>query len=218
MTLIRIKQEIDRYLKRSLLFITRKQYAPGSKIFGVGFSKTGTSTLGECYDILGFYPNAYSLTSPHIDLKPLCREIFKYGNYGPALNAAMRFRTFQDRPWNVLKMYRILDAAFPESKFILTYRDPENWWKSVDHWLNVTNKNNSGKLDRYLKQLKVDSLDKDKFIAGYLQYNNEVKDYFNNRDNFLVVNFEEGDKWEILCDFLNLPVPDTPFPHANKQL
>lgn len=218
MFLTRARLGVYRRLKRMLLFMSGKHYVPGNKIFGIGFSKTGTTTLGRCFDILGFYPNAYSLTSPHLSLKPLCQEIFEHGNYGPALNAAMKFRTFQDRPWNVWNMYKILDAAFPESKFILTYRDPENWWKSVERWLNVKHKNDGARLERYLKQLKVDKLDKDKFISSYLQYNNDVKLYFGDRTNFLVVNHEEGDGWRKLCNFLDLPVPNTPFPHANKQM
>jgi len=98
-------------------------------------------------------------------------------------------------------MYRILDAAFPESKFILTYRDPENWWKSVDQWLNVTHKNDGARLERYLKHLKVDKFDKDKFISSYLQYNEDVKSYFGDRSELLIVNFEEDDGWGKLCDF-----------------
>jgi len=218
MFLSRARRGVYNRFKRMLLFISGNHYVSGSRIFGIGFSKTGTTTLGQCFDILGFYPNAYSPTAPHINLKFLCQEIFEHGNYGPALNAAIRFRTLQDRPWNVWNMYKILDAAFPESKFILTYRDPESWWKSVDQWLNVTHKNNGAKLERYLKQLKVDRVDTDMFISSYLQYNEEVKSYFGNRSDFLIVNFEESDGWVKLCNFLDLPVPDVPFPHAKKQI
>ena len=201
-----------------LLF--RRKALSGGKIFGIGFNKTGTSTLGRCFDTLGYSPNFSPKAAPttfYMSPRPLNRAIYDHGNYGPALQVANSYRAFQDRPWNIWDMYKVLDAAFSDSKFILTYRDPEKWWASVDRWLNIRHKNDHARLDRYLKHLKVDSLDKDKCIASYLQYNEDVKKYFNGKTNLLLVNFEDGDSWEKLCDFLNKPIPDVPFPHINKQ-
>ncbi len=35
------------------------------------------------------------------------------------------------------------------------------------------------------------------------------------KDKFFVFNIKEG--WEPLCKFLEVPIPDTPFPHKNKN-
>jgi len=35
--------------------------------------------------------------------------------------------------------------------------------------------------------------------------------------NCLVVCWENGDGWKELCEFLNVPIPDVPFPHLNKN-
>lgn len=54
-------------------------------------------------------------------------------------------------------------------------------------------------------------------LGTYLLHNKEVRDYFKDRpDDFLEVNWENGDGWELLCDFLGKEIPDRPFPHANK--
>jgi hypothetical protein len=68
-----------------------------------------------------------------------------------------------------------------------------------------------------LQHLKVDRLEKDLFIEKYLMHNASIRDYFSNRDNLLIMNLAEGEGWEKLCSFLGLPIPDKPFPHANKQ-
>ena len=186
------------------------------KVFGIGFNKTGTTTLGRAFAALGITPIAEP-RSPQIDFRHLTQEIFTHGNYAPALYAALWFRAFQDRPWNVWNMYRILDAAFPHSKFILTYRHPETWWRSVERWLSVANQGDAARLHRYLQHLRASHLDKEQFVAAYQRHNQEIRTYFGDRTDLLVVNFEEGDGWTPLCDFLDVKVPDLPFPHANRQ-
>merc|ERR1712150_195485 len=47
----------------------------------------------------------------------------------------------------------------------------------------------------------------------YLQYNAAVQQLIPS-DQLLVFNVKEG--WEPLCQFLNLPIPDFPFPDENK--
>ena len=48
-----------------------------------------------------------------------------------ALTTFMRaYDAFQDRPFSMKSYYAQMDALFPKSKFILTYRDPEQWFAS----------------------------------------------------------------------------------------
>ena len=47
----------------------------------------------------------------------------------------------------------------------------------------------------------------------YLQYNASVKELVP-ANQLLVFNVKHG--WEPLCKFLDLPIPDFPFPHENK--
>lgn len=188
----------------------------GPRVVCVGFNKTGTTTLGRCFDILGIGPVGEP-RSPYMNYIELSKPIFDGNDYKPALFAAKYFRAFQDRPWNVGNMYQYLDIQYPESRFILTEREPESWWGSVNKWLTQSHENDKDRLQRYLRHLNVDRFDKELFISRYIAHNAAIRDYFSNRDNLLIMNLAQGEGWEKLCSFLDLPVPDKPFPHANKQ-
>jgi hypothetical protein len=187
----------------------------GPRYFAIGLNKTGTTTLGRCFLALGLTPIAEP-RSPHMNFAALSQSIFDRKDFSVALEAADYFRAFQDRPWNIWKIYQQLDEKFPGSYFILTERDSEKWWQSVNRWLNVLHPQDGKKRQRYFDHLNVDKIEKSLFIEAYEKYNQEVKDYFAGRDNLLVMNLEQGDGWEKLCHFLGRYVPSIPFPHANK--
>jgi len=189
----------------------------GPRFFCIGFNKTGTTTIGRAFEILNLTPIAEP-RSPYMNFVELSHEIFENNNFNPALEAAKYFRSFQDRPWNIWDIYEKLDKHYPESFFILTERDQDSWWKSVEKWLALSNRSDKQKFERYLRHLKVTGLNKHEFIDAYLNYNKKVKEYFSGKDNFIIMNLEKGDGWEKLCDFLKLPIPDVNFPHANKQI
>ena len=169
-----------------------------------------------CFDKLDYVPVAYP-SNPDLRTGRLTRLILQDGDYKVAVRAAAAFRSFEDRPWNIWDLYQHLDSTYSDSKFILTERDPESWWRSVHRWLTVSKVDQTKKLSLYLDHLKVEKLDKTLFIDAYLEHNRKVKTYFEGRSNLLVMNLEKGDEWNVLCDFLGCPVPDIPFPHRNRQ-
>jgi hypothetical protein len=182
------------------------------KIFGIGMNKTGTTSLKKCFRILSLYPVAPTPASSR-EINKATRRLFKKGDYEPALKFAERYRSFEDRPWNIWEMYQHLDRRFPDSRFILTVRDPETWWRSVERWITFMKPRMA---EKYRIHLRSPSLCKGDMIKGYLRYNDTVMDYFENRQNMLVVDFEKGDGWTSLCGFLDCPVPPEPFPHKNR--
>lgn len=181
------------------------------RIFNVGMNKTGTSSFANAMRRLGVGPVASERV---VQRTGMIEMLIEHGNYEPALRFAGVYRVFEDRPWNVWDMYRRLDERYPGSRFVLTSRKPESWWRSVSRWITVTKPHIA---ELYQKHLKAASLSEKDMVGAYLRYNQEVCDYFKNREDFLVVNFEAGDAWEPLCNFLNLPVPDRRFPHSNRQ-
>ena len=96
------------------------------KVFCVGFQKTGTTSLYAALTRLGWRTAAVvgrglSAEELRAQAKDLCIE------------TARRFDAAEDMPWPLF--YRELDAAFPDSKFILTLRESESWYRSVlDHF------------------------------------------------------------------------------------
>ncbi|HEU4428682.1 MAG TPA: sulfotransferase [Myxococcota bacterium] len=181
------------------------------RVFCIGLNKTGTSSLNACFEILGLGPRA---PRPDPARKRATRALFERGDYEPALALAARFRAFEDRPFNVWEMYRRLDERFPGSFFILTVREPEAWWKSVDHWIHVTKPHLR---ERYVQHLRAADDSKDSMLRGYLRYNQEVRDYFAGREDFLAFDPTAGLGWGPLCEFLRVPVPSVPFPQRNRQ-
>lgn len=135
-----------------------------------------------------------------------------------SVEAARRYEAMADLP--VALMYKQLDAAFPDSKFILTIRDVEKWILSMRRVRRVypilrlhpivphliRSAFGEGLLD-----------DEEAMRVAFLRHTKEVLTHFEGRDNLLVLDFAAGDGWKKLCGFLNRPVPDTPFPHSNRK-
>jgi hypothetical protein len=195
------------------------------KIFCIGFNKTGTRTLIEALELLGLGPAAkpqvlhdrYQGRFGEYPYRVICDAVFDDHDHALAIEIAREFRCFKDRPWNVAPMYRVLDEAFPGSRFLFTWRDSERWWRSVDKWLRVEDEASEAKISRYLKHVGADRIDREQFVHGYEAYNAEVRAYFAGRTDFRELNWERGDGWAELCRFVDMPIPDAPFPHANRQ-
>jgi DNA-directed RNA polymerase subunit RPC12/RpoP len=183
------------------------------RVFCVGMNKTGTSTIKHCFEALRFTPIASPKTYSTAD-KLKIKLFYSHKNYAPILELAEQYKSFEDRPWNMWAMYRHLDEHFPDAKFILTERDPESWWRSTERWVTVTKPE---VLERYQLHLRVDQPNQETMTESYLRYNEEVKAYFKGTGKLLVMNLEAGDGWEKICPFLEVPVPEREFPHANKQ-
>src|SRR6266550_8959585 len=91
-----------------------------TKVFGVGFHKTGTTSLAQALSYLG-----YRVTGPNGVNNPyIGKDVLAI-----TLDLANRFDAFQDNPWPIV--FKELDEQFPHSKFILTVRPTEEWIRSV---------------------------------------------------------------------------------------
>lgn len=178
------------------------------KVVGVGWAKTGTTTLGECFEILGLR---------HIPGQLHLVDHLEAGDIDPILEVARDYDAFEDWPW--LLLYRELDEAFPGSKFILTTRDQDSWLRSYENML-ATQGEARPKLmrrRRALYGLPFPDVTAEQLLERVQRHEREVRDWFRDRpEDLLVVDWAAGDGWQQLCDFLDLPVPGAPFPHANR--
>lgn len=57
-------------------------------------------------------------------------EMFQ-GNISPLRSLCKKYDAFQDMPFSQETTYVTVDALFPQSKFILTVRDPDAWFESL---------------------------------------------------------------------------------------
>lgn len=164
------------------------------KIFGVGFMRTGTSSLTRALRELGYV----IIHPPRPALLP---EMLKEITNTDGAN---------DSP--IAYQYKKLDKIFPNTKWILTTRKLETWLKSVEYFLRVAY--DSGADDEIRTLLYgYNKFDKKKYTEAFIRHHKEVIEYFKDRE-LLIMNLDEGDfNWKKLCRFLGRRIPKTPFPH-----
>lgn len=205
----------------------------GLLVIGAGFGRTGTFSLKTALERVGLGPthhmvevfknNQGSLWLDVLDGHPNWEAI--YGKF----NSACDFPTCT---W-----YEELLKVYPNAKVILTVRDsPEAWYNSVketifrsyfekippfflmiDSFLfNRENLILYRFLDRMiLKQFgSCDAIRSPEVMSQkYLEHIAHVKATVP-ADKLLVFNVKEG--WKPLCDFLEVPEPQEPFPRVNE--
>lgn len=173
-----------------------------SKIFCIGWHKTGTSTLGDALIELG-----YNVSGARLDLA----ESLLKSNIKPSLEIAKSHEALQDVPWAII--YKELDIAFPNSKFILTIRDEQEWINSAQKHFKDT----YSEMREWIYGVGVLEGNEEVYLKRYRRHYAEVREYFKDRpEDILVMDFKNGDGWEKLCGFLDKPIPKKPFPHSNK--
>jgi hypothetical protein len=134
--------------------------------------------------------------------------------------------------------YRELLAAYPDAKAILTLRDEDAWWTSIERHFN--HRAPFRDPAALLYQARMQGADvPPAVVAGEvlrgrlrnLAYGSPVAIEYLYRKRFrehnervradvpasrlLVMDVTAGEGWDRLCPFLGVPVPATPFPHAN---
>ena len=128
--------------------------------------------------------------------------------------------------------YKELMEFYPDAKVILTIRDDESWIKS---WNVLNNQVLNSFTFKFLAKIPYTSfkLQKDihnKMILGeegafkgattdkaikqrFNEWNQSVIDYVP-KDRLLIYQVKDG--WKPICDFIDKPIPDIPFPYKNK--
>jgi hypothetical protein len=175
------------------------------KVFGIGCPRTGTKSLGRCFEILGFRNASWNAD--------LFARAFE-GDIEPALRFAAAHESFEDLPWCMI--YADLDRRFPGSRFVLTVRkDTQTWLRSFQghHAREFGHRlDDEGRApDGSTVPVWPDG------VRGYERHNDAVRAYFRDRPrDLLEISWERGDGWEKLCGFLRVPVPPVPVPHENR--
>ena len=171
-----------------------------SKIFGIGLSKTGTTSLADALGLLG-----YSV----IDF-PL------------GLRGVEEHDAATDTP--IADCFELLDRQYPRSKFIYTVRQRDRWIRSCKtHWARFVDggcetRPEAAELFKHL--YGTIDFDADLFKKAYDRHETRVLRYFSSRpDDLLIIDIcSEESGWEPLCSFLGKEIPDCAFPHMNKKI
>ncbi|TDD36590.1 sulfotransferase family protein [Actinomadura sp. KC06] len=194
------------------------------QIIGAGFGRTGTLSLktalerldfGPCHHMLGMLerPSELDGWEDAANGRPVWDEIYR------------GYRSTVD--WPGARFWRELTRHYPDAKMILTERDPDRWYESArDSIYRVAMAEDDGsdpvlaQLRRMAKAVVWNGLfggrfeDADYAKAVFTRHNAAVRREIP-AGRLLVFDVAEG--WEPLCRFLDVPVPDEPFPHQNDR-
>ena len=180
-----------------------------AKIFGIGLSKTGTTSLYAALDVLGYR----AVTFRH--LKELGLQDWRLGDFSRDYLAGIEAAT--DLP--IATYFRELDARYPGSKFILTERPTEPWLKSVERQFSANPEpKDSFNRDIRLAHYGVVTYNESRFARLQKEHSDAVRSYFKDRpDDLLCMNVFEGDQWPQLCGFLGKDIPSAPYPTTKPE-
>lgn len=222
--------------------ISRKKNAPErklvkvnrdyNKIFCIGFNKTGTTSLEKLLKLFGFTLGNQAAA------EVLLEDWTKYKNADRLIRYCHSADAFQDVPFMFPELYKELDRAFPNSKFILTVRD------SADQWLRSLKtfhakkfaaqkdrtpteeelKNATYRYKGFMFDLavalwdypQIPLYDDEQYKAKYLNHIKEVTEYFKGTNRLIQLNVSSKDDFGALCHFLNVEAEIKEFPWENK--
>lgn len=177
------------------------------KVFGIGLSKTGTTSLFSALGALGYKSATYRHMN-ELGLKEWLEGDFSH-DYLANYNAVT------DLP--VGTWFRELDMRYPNSRFILTERPVDSWLASIERQFRETREYRTPgdfAWNVHFAQYGVQTFNKDRFRMVYQEHRARVLKHFEGqKDRLLVMNFFEDASWHELCRFLDKPLPNTYFPN-----
>lgn len=173
-------------------------------VLGVGYPRTGTSSLCEALRILGY--NAIHHAPERVPLFPA--ETYDWKEYD-------NVDAVTDAP--ACLYWRELAVAYPGLKMVLTVREPEGWWFSMQRHADSIRTGGdhehitySNQLHRLLFGCSVPS--RYWWTRRILEHNGMVKA---SNGELLVMDIRDG--WAPLCEFLGKPIPRNEFPWLNRS-
>jgi hypothetical protein len=127
--------------------------------------------------------------------------------------------------WPTARFYRELHAAYPDAKFVLGYRSPKSWAESFSHtiYLALSDISKAPEEQHDWIRMCIELIEQNGIPLG-LDVEGLEKAFSAHVDAVkatippeqLLV-FQAKDGWEPLCNFLNVSVPDGPFPRTNDR-
>jgi hypothetical protein len=133
------------------------------------------------------------------------------------------FRSTTDHPG--CDYWRELAAHYPEAKLILTVRDSDAWYDSGRTTIFSDTFSRLLELAPEPVGAFFRRLDSTAFFAAHHDNPAAMKDYFRRHNEAIIDTIEPerllvvevGQGWEPLCTFLEVPIPQSPFPRVNER-
>jgi hypothetical protein len=187
------------------------------KVIGTGFGRTGTDSLREALDILGFGPCHHMF-----EIFASAEQRRRWAAFGAGAPASWEYLYegyTSAVDWPTAYYWPDLIEAYPEAKVVLTWRSAESWWTSFEKTILMgMRKPGEGPVTQlpagsvWTKVFGGNATDRAHAIATYEANVAAVKARVR-PERLLIHNL--GDGWEPLCAHLGVAVPDRPYPGLN---
>jgi hypothetical protein len=191
-------------------------------VIGPGFGRTGTTSGKAALELLGFGPCYHR------------QEVYEQGHIaaweaviaGAPLDCDRMFTGFRSTlDWPACSYWKQIKRANPNAKVLLTRRDPDAWFDSMERTIFPALRAEHPDPERtrwrastrklIFEETFSNRFDRPHVIAVLRAHERDVIASVS-RDELLV--FDAADGWVPLCQFLGVDVHDLPFPHASSTV
>lgn len=192
------------------------------KLIGAGFGRTGTMSIKAALEMLGYGPCYHMIEVLDRQKNPDHLQRWDAAGQGQPVDWVHLFQDYQSTVgWPAAAFYRELMAAFPQAKVLLSVRDPDRWHESAMSTIFRPLEIEGVDMERFRRMtdniifkgtFQGQHTDHDRAVAVFQHHIEQVKQTVP-PERLLVFDVREG--WEPLCRFLEVPVPQAPFPKHN---
>ena len=194
------------------------------KVIGAGFGRTGTLSLKFALETLGFGP-CYHMRE--VRENPDHTALWAQAVDGQTVDWRAMFTRYRAAvDWPVAAFWPQLIQTYPQAKVILTTRDPDDWFRSMHNTIVTSLRGpmpespelrgqrlvNRNLILRFVFGGRID--DRDYALKVYHDNIAAVREQLPPER---VLEFSPNDGWESLCNFLDVAVPDQPYPNVNSS-
>ncbi|WP_067460488.1 sulfotransferase family protein [Actinomadura macra] len=195
------------------------------EVIGAGFGRTGTFSLKAALETLGFGPCHHMLGMLE---RPEEIPLWQRAGEGAPTDWDRLYSGYRSSvDWPGVRFWRELTTRYPKAKVVLTVRDPQRWYDSARATIHRAAMDPAPAPTPVIRDMKTMSravvwdgqfggrfTDPDHAMRVFTEHNAAVRREID-PDRLLV--FEVAQGWEPLCRFLDVPVPDAPFPRSNDK-
>jgi len=193
------------------------------QVIGAGLGRTGTLSLKLALEKLGFSKCHHMV---EVFEHPGQASVFYDAARGKPVDWDGLFEGYRASvDWPSCHFWRQLAEYYPDAKVILSYRDPESWYKSISDTIFATIQGlkTTADPDQPMRRLVEEIVenqtfsgridDRETVIQAYLDHCRSVRESLPPER---LLEFQAREGWEPLCRFLNVDVPDEPYPRTNS--
>jgi len=195
------------------------------EIIGPGFGRTGTNSLKVALEHLGFGPCHHMF---EVRDNPERLPDWEAAARGEAVDWDKVFRGYRSQvDWPGARYWRELAQHFPDAKVILSVRDPDAWFDSVQAtiapFISARGTHPSPHVNAIAEMANQAIVaqvfgnrmsEREHATRVFREHIAEVKSEI---PAHRLLTFDLRDGWEPLCDFLEVEVPGIPFPRTNSS-